>query len=370
LDDIFKIQDEITAKIIEAMKVQLGTGDIASATDELTDNAEAYQLYLQGRHFWRQRSAESLHRAVDLFTRAIELDPNFHRAWSNLAVAYKNMPSYDFTVSRAKYVELSVKAAEQALQINPDSSEALTVLADNYAYNCNSLDAAKSYENAIKANPDDPTSHHWYAIFLMERGHIEAALREIKTARQIDPLISAVISVESIGLAVQGNYQRAATLARQSSELGIYEGSHYYIGLFEALQGNHKRARALMEAGLIDVDDIQLTGIQLFLDALEDPEKSDAFESFVSGLDVIPPSNVYLFAEMLTYLGSSTYFDVYEGAGCLEINESIWADQFRAQRGTPRFFNYMEKFGVVDYWRKYGWPDDCASLDQTLAECD
>jgi hypothetical protein len=204
----------------------------------------------------------------------------------------------------------------------------------------------------------------------MERGHIEEALREIKIARQIDPLISAVISVESIGIGLQGNYQRAATLARQSSELGIYEGSHYYIGLFEALQGNHERARALMEAGLIDVDDIQLTGIQLFLDALEDPEKSDAFESFVSGLDVIPPSNVYLFAEMLTYLGSSTYFDVYEGAGCLEINESIWADQFRTQRGTPRFFNYMEKFGVVDYWRKYGWPDECASLDQTLAECD
>ena len=369
LNDIFKIQDEITAKIIKAMKVQLGTGDIASATDELTDNAEAYQLYLQGRHFWRQRTAESLHRAVDLFTRAIELDPTFHRAWSNLAVAYKNTPSYDYTISPDEYIELSVEAAERALQIKPDSSEALTVMADYYAYNCNSLDAARSYKNAIKANPDDPTAHHWYALFLLERGNIDEAIKEIRIARQIDPLISAVISTESSAMSLQGNYQHAAALAGQSSELGIYEGSHYYIGLFEALQGNHARARALMGAGLIDVDDIQLRGIRLFIDALEKPEKTGAFESFISGLDAIPPSNVYLFAEMLTYLGSAKYFDVYAGAGCLDINESIWSDQFRAQRGTSQFFNYMEKFGVVDYWRKYGWPDDCASLDQTLAEC-
>ena len=370
LDDIFKIQDEITAKIIKAMKVQLGTANIVSATDELTDNAEAYQLYLQGRHFWRQRSSESLHRAVDLFKRAIDLDPAFHRAWSNLAVAYKNMPSYDYTASPEEYIELSVKAAEQALQIKPGSAEALTVMADNYAYNCNSADAAKSYQHALETNPDDPTAHHWYAIFLIERGHINEALDEIRIARRIDPLISAVISVESIALGLQGDYQKAGALARQSSELGIYEGSDYYVGMYEALQGNFTNARALMGAGLIDVDDIQLRGIRLFIDALENPEKTGAFESFISGLDVIPPSNVYLFGEMLTYLGSPQYFDLYEGAGCLEINESIWAEQFRAQRGTPRFFSYMEKIGAVDYWRQNGWPDDCASLDQTLAECD
>lgn len=369
LEDIFKIQDEITAKIIEAMKVQLGGESIASATTELTGNAEAYQLYLQGRHFWRQRTGESLHRAVDLFKRAIDLDAGFHRAWSNLAVAYRNMPSYDYTVSPDEYIDLSVTAAKQALQIKPDSSEALTVLADNYAYNCNSVDAARSYKHALVTNPEDPTAHHWYAIFLIERGHISEAMEEIRIARRIDPLISAVTSIESVVLVLQGDYQQAAKLARQAADLGIYGGSLYYEGLFEALQGNFERARLLMGAGLIDVDETQLTGIRLFLDAMEDRSKTGDFESFVSGLDVIPPSNVYLFGEMLTLLGSYQYFDLHKSAGCLEINSTVWAEHFRTQRATPRFFSYMEKMGAVDYWREFGWPDDCASLDQSLAEC-
>jgi tetratricopeptide (TPR) repeat protein len=279
------------------------------------------------------------------------------------------MPAYDYTVSPDEYIDLSVTAAEQALQINPDSSEALTVMADNYAYNCNSVDAARSYKHALETNPEDPTAHHWYAIFLTERGLISEAMEEIRIARRIDPLISAVISVESIVLALQGDYQQAAKLARHSAELGIYGGSLYYEGLFEALQGNFDRARLLMGAGLIDVDEIQMTGIRLFLDAMEDPGKIGDFESFVSGLDVIPPSNVYLFGEMLTYLGSYQYFDLYKSAGCLEINETVWAERFRTQRGTPGFFSYMEKIGAVDYWREFGWPDDCASLDQSLAEC-
>lgn len=370
LDDIFKIQDEITAKIIEAMKIQLGGESIMPAAAELTQNAEAYQLYLQGRHFWRQRSAESLQRSIKLFKQAIALDPGFHRAWSNLAVAYRNLPAYDYSVSMGEYATLSIDAAEQALQINPNSSEALTVIADNYALLCNSTDAAHKFQNAIGANPQDPTAHHWYAIFLMERGHINEAFEQIRLARRIDPLISAVISVESTLLKIQGDFQQAASLARQAAELGIYQGSSYYEGLAEAQQGNFEQARKLMEAGLSDVDELQLNGIKLFIDAMEDPAKTGDFELFMSGLNVIPPNNIYLFNEMLANLGSSQFFSYTEIPNCAEINESVWAKSFRTQRGKPQFFNFMEKIGAVDYWRKYGWPDDCASLDQTLAECD
>ncbi len=370
LDDIFKIQDEITAKIIEAMKVQLGGETIASATSELTNNAEAYQFYLQGRHFWRQRTAESLNRSISLFKRAIELDSGFHRAWSNLAVAYRNLPSYDYSVSADKYALLAVEAAEQALKINSASSEALTVIADNYSSQCNAVDAVQAYQNAIKANAQDPTAHHWYAIFLMERGHIAEAIEQIRLARGIDPLISAVISVESILMSIQGNYQRAVVLARQAAELGIHQGSSYPEGMAEALPGNLDRARLLMGSGLIDVDEMQLSGIRLFLAAMENPEKIEDFESFVNGIEVVPKNNLYLFGEMLAVLGSHEFVDYVSETGCFELVELVWAEPFRSQRGTPEFFSYMEKIGAVDFWREYGWPDDCASLDQTLAECE
>ena len=125
-----------------------------------------------------------------------------------------------------------------------------------------------------------------------------------------------------------------------------------------------------MDAGLIDVDELQLTGIKLFIDAMEDPAKTGDFELFLDSLDEIPANNIYLFNEMLTSLGSSQFFNYNETPDCAEITDYLWATPFRTQRGTPEFFSYMEKIGAVDYWREFGWPDDCKSLDQTLAECD
>ncbi len=79
LDDIFKIQDEITSQITAALKIQLGSEGLAPASDLLTNNAEAYQLYLQGRHLWRQRNSAGLSEAIRLFKEAVRLDPEFHR---------------------------------------------------------------------------------------------------------------------------------------------------------------------------------------------------------------------------------------------------------------------------------------------------
>jgi len=369
LDDIFKIQDEITQKIILAMKVQLGQETIKSAATDLTDNPEAYQLYLKARYFWRQRTSESLQRAIDLFKQAIALDPDFHRAWSNLAIAYQNLPAYDDNFSTDEYEQLTLHSAERALAINPNSSEALTVVADNLSIHCKSAQSERPFQKAIAANPDDPTAHHWYALALLQIGHLDHALKEITIARQIDPLISAVISTEAGIYLALGDYEQAAVLDRQAAELGIYQGSSYYEGLDRAAQGDIENARRLMKNGRSDVDDTQLTGIQLFLDAVEDSHKIQQFEAFIGTPGSMSRGTSNIFAEMLTLLGSAYFYEYTENVSCQDLTTTVWVEAFRQQRGTPEFFHYMEKKGVVDYWREFGWPDDCESLDQTLAEC-
>jgi len=111
LDDIFKIQDEITGKITTELKLQLGSDDITPSAEQLTDNAASYQLYLEGRHLWRQRNAASIREAIRLFKQAVQLDPKFHRAWSNLAIAYLNLPDYDRSASFQDSFELGLAAA-------------------------------------------------------------------------------------------------------------------------------------------------------------------------------------------------------------------------------------------------------------------
>jgi TolB-like protein len=370
LDDIFKIQDEITSKIIRAMEIQLGGGTIEAASTELTDNAEAYQLYLKGRHFWRQRSSDSLQLAIELFKQAIDLDPGFHRAWSNLAFAYINLPFYDSNFDAAQYHQLGLQAGERALEINPQSSEALTVIANNFDLNCNVTKAARFYKKAIDTNPKDPTAHHWYAIILMNNGRLNLALEQIRIARELDPLISAVIAVEAEILMLQGLYEESGMLNRQAAELGIFQGSTYYVGMQKALQGEIQSARLLMSQGLNNVDEAQLKSIELFLNALEDPGKTQGFETYMAGMGSISSNETIMYGEMLALLGSPDLFDFSGDLSCGSNLSTGWSNQFRKQRGTVEFFNYMQQDGTLEYWREFGWPDDCASLDQTLAECD
>ena len=368
LDDIFKIQDEITGKITDALKLQLG-GELTPSSDVLTSNAEAYQLYLQGRHLWRQRSAASVNEAIRLFNRAVELDPGFSRAWSNLAVAYLNQPDYDRSYDPEEGMERGLVAAEKALAITPQSSEALIIKANYNLDHCNVAESARLYETAINLNPDDPTAHHWYAILLSVAGRMNLALEHIEKAKKIDPLISAVIAIEADIYNVLQDYARSEALTRTAVSLGLHGGSLYSLGSTYLLSGETEKGKALIEAGRTGEDPTQTVTRQLFLQALDDPEKQKLFEQHIG-----KAGNSYSYATAdnmgyLALLGSAYTFEYQSDAECVLIDTPIWYESFREQRKTPEFFEMMERAGMVEYWREFGWPDDCASLDQSLAEC-
>ena len=370
LDDIFKIQDEITSKITAALKLQLGSENLVPSAELLTSNAEAYQMYLQGRQLWRQRSAASLREAIRLFSSAVELDPGFHRAWSNMAVAYSNLPDYDRSYDENEGRALSLEAADRALAIYPQSTEALIIKA-NYQQesNCNVAEAARLYETAIAFSPQDPTVHHWYAILLNMTGRTALGLEHIQTARRYDPLISAVIGVEADVYANMGDYARAEELHRNAAALGMYGGSLHSVGVNYLYAGEYDKGIALLKQGWTGETPAQSVTRELFLQVLENPEKQAAFEQH---LGKAVKSNRYTTYENMRYLallGSAYAFDYQSNLECAIVGEFIWAETFREQRKTPEFFKLMERAGLVKYWREFGWPDDCESLNQTLAEC-
>ena len=370
LDDIFKIQDEITSQITEALKVQLGGQDLAPTSDLLTGNAEAYQLYLQGRHLWRQRNAAALREAIRLFKQAVGLDPEFHRAWSNLAVAYINLSDYDRSFSRQEAFSKGLEAADQALKIHPQSTEALIIKANSYSEaQCDITEAARVYEKAITFNPQDPTAHHWYAILLETAGRTSLALKHIQIARRIDPLISAVISIEAEIYKTMGNYTQADELFRMASRLGIYGGSLYPVGMNYLSAGEIQKGKALIEQGWDGEDPTMAASRELFLQALTNPDKQSAFEKHIGRADESKPFMTTDNIELLSILGSPYVFEYAAELECPVLSQAIWGESFRQQRKSAEFFELMERAGLVKYWRKFGWPDDCASLDQSLAEC-
>ncbi|MGI9263376.1 MAG: hypothetical protein ACR2QU_00515, partial [Gammaproteobacteria bacterium] len=164
LEDIFAVQDEISAEIVKALKVTLGgtTEDQPTlARAAPTSNVEAYQLYLQARHQWKRRGVDAIEKSIELLDQALALDAEFARAYAGLAAAYVVLPGYAGIADPTEYYEKAANAARQALARDPNLAEAHAVLAEIDNDRGNWVDAEAAFFFATAMDPDDPTTHHW-----------------------------------------------------------------------------------------------------------------------------------------------------------------------------------------------------------------
>jgi adenylate cyclase len=97
LDNIFAVQDEIAAMIVQTLtrRVAKSSGPLVTST---TANTEAYSLYLEGRYLWNKRPGDVVWQALDRFERAIAVDPNFAPAHAALASVYGTLGAWEFGV--------------------------------------------------------------------------------------------------------------------------------------------------------------------------------------------------------------------------------------------------------------------------------
>src|SRR5678816_199606 len=112
--DVFEIQDKVSGKIVEALRMRLTKHEKTSMQKRSTANTEAYQLYLQGRHFWLKRNEVGLKTAARFFEKAIENDPDYALAWAGLADTYSLMGEYT-NISRRELFQKQAAAIKLSL---------------------------------------------------------------------------------------------------------------------------------------------------------------------------------------------------------------------------------------------------------------
>ena len=122
LADIFAIQDEITQSMVQRLEPKL-LGLARPVHQRHTEDLEAYELYLKGRHFWYQRTESSLRAGITCFVRAIEVDPSYALAHAGLADSFSIMRAWQY-VSSEEARERTEAAAKRALSLNPALAEA------------------------------------------------------------------------------------------------------------------------------------------------------------------------------------------------------------------------------------------------------
>jgi len=192
--DIFVIQDEISNEISGKLRLQLTHAEKKRLVKRHTEDAEAYRLYLQGRHHWNRWTEEGFYKAIGYFQQAIQKDPSYALAYAGVADSYVLLGWNSYLPPKDAFPK-GKAAAMSALEIAPDLGEAHTALAAVlWLHDWQWLEAQKEFQRSLELNPCYPTANHYYAECLMTMGRNAEALTGMKKSLELDPL-SLIINV-------------------------------------------------------------------------------------------------------------------------------------------------------------------------------
>src|SRR5687767_462044 len=245
LSDLFSVQDAVSKKISQSLRLRLSGADEQKLAKRYTHDAEAYQLYLKGRYFWNKRNEEGFRNGIEYFKRAEEKDPTFALAFSGLADSYALL--CDIGVVRPRDEMPKAKAAAQkAVDADPTLAEAYTSRAFvRLAYDWDWLGAESHFQQALKLNPKYPTAHQWYASYLMQMGKFNRAKAEIEEAHKLDPLSPIITANHGLYSYYEHKYDDAIAIYKQGLKADPdFWVARHYLALAYVQKGMYNEAIA------------------------------------------------------------------------------------------------------------------------------
>jgi serine/threonine-protein kinase len=220
--DLLFLQSDVAAKVASALRLELKLAETTQLAKSLTQDPEAYDLYLRGRYLLNKRTTDSIQKGRLLFEQAVAKDPHFALGHAGIADSYillgKAGAIPPDEASTAAWSEVST-----TLEIDGNLAEGYisrgTILAD---FDWNWPAAEADFRKALTLNPNSAIAHFWYARNLAQVGRSEEALRENTAAGKLDPLSPVILSSRARILFVAHRYLEAVASCLKAIDL---EGS-------------------------------------------------------------------------------------------------------------------------------------------------
>jgi TolB-like protein/tetratricopeptide (TPR) repeat protein len=218
LQDVLLLQSELASAIAAEVQVQLVPQTRSPASSGRRIDPEAYETCLKARFFWNRRTREDLYRALELFSKSIERDPDYAPAFAGMADTYLVMLDYRYVVPN-EALAMATAAAVNALRLDPRLADAHTSLAHAKLHALDWEGAEQEFRKAIELGPGYALAHFYYGSFLAGRGRFEDAIAEAREAVKLDPLSMAAQSHLAITHYNAGRYDEALELCRKALEM-------------------------------------------------------------------------------------------------------------------------------------------------------
>ena len=344
-EDIFALQDEIAEKVADALQVTL----VGREPPTMTNDPQAYALYLQAVHMHRQFNEDSLLQAIELYRQVLEIDPDFADIWTNISSVYSNLAGMDALSNDEGYGKAR-DAAENALLLDPTNAVAFDQLGWIALNHDDDLEkAARFYERAIDLNPTAPGTIGNSGVVALSIGHVDLAVDIMEHHVQLDPVSAIAHNNLANAYWLAGRYadsERSIRLALNlSPELW---GGHYRLGRALLHQGQFDDALASFAEEETD-DEYRLKGVALAHYSLgNEAESSEAIGTLVEEYGEQYPDDI---ASVFAYRG-----DIDAAFEWLARTEDLSMGRYALRldplfdnlRGDARWFDVLERHNATD----------------------
>jgi TolB-like protein/tetratricopeptide (TPR) repeat protein len=400
LDDVFAIQVDIAGHIARALQIALGTDELAYMGRPPTTDTESWQRFLQARYKLRnRRTGADLDDVLKLVDAAIERDPNFARAHSLRALTLLLRPSWQqdeagfegFEAQRsnrppgqetdereASWSEV-LGAANRALELDPTLGEPYAVRALHAQAHNLYADAYRNFKEAVARAPSDPEVRNWYGAFLMEVGYLKAGWAEKQRAGELDPLSPLIAWQVGYAALIMNRPDVIEAYSAKARENG-WEGPEPIAleGGGASERGDMERAEKLWIKALPDrAEEIRMS-MRAVKNRHVDPETARMFATLAPygppgiGRFSVQAMSGDVDGGLATILGTLDPASLRkadgtggparsrggDGLGSV-LRADWWMHESGAMRRDQRFATLLRDIGIVDFWREFGWPDEC-----------
>jgi TolB-like protein/Tfp pilus assembly protein PilF len=342
LDDIFTIQDEISAKVVEQLKVTL----LGATPKARTTDPQAYALYLQARELARQQKTDTFKQSDALYQQALSIDPRYAPAWAGVAENLYRETQVGMLPNQEGFARAR-EAAEKALAVDPDYAPAHGRLGYIALFGEHDFaGAAKHIERALALAPADVDVLRTAGVLLVSLGRLDEALALYEAVVRHDPV--NVSMLHNVGLSQRRAGQLDAAIATMRTELSLSPGrgqAHYQLAMALVVKG--EAAAAFTEVEQETSETWRLIGVPIVYCALG--RKADADEALVALIAKEEKDAPYNIAYVFAFCGNADkafeWLDkaiAYKDPG---LGEIVPDNLFANIRSDPRWLPFLRKIG-------------------------
>ncbi len=220
LTDVFLIQSEIAKRVADALEARLSEGEQRRIDVVPTEDLEAYNLCLLGRHFWNRWTEGDIVRSTELFAQAVERDPGYARAHYELGVAWGTLALGYWSYRPLDVFPKAAGSINRALELDPGLADAHAWFGlIKHWFELDWTSAEACYLRAVSLGPNSATAHDFYGVWLTSVSRHEEAEAEYARATELDPLSVFVTCNAALGAYRARDYGRSLQLFERAISL-------------------------------------------------------------------------------------------------------------------------------------------------------